>query len=647
MKHPKVFTLHPIDQPISPKWQPNLTRSTDYPLTVADGKLGPHYIPPIAYFYPPSTDFNPEDLQESQINLREAILRERLSLTNNNKPISSDHKSTDIFFLLLFILFFGFLGYLLFEAIVIKHSNPNLILHGYDNWGNICGQRNRPLDNVPYSGQDMFRKPYLLIYFGTNRTTRRICVEDCNEDVFIKTTFNRCLPRRVGLEQLANSVNYTRGLIDSISSDVILCFNELVYLFILSFVFALVLVILIRFMASLIIWFTLILLSLASITATINIWLHWGDLKQSNGSTINPPTNSTLASGSESDKELERWLIYSIGATIFTTVFILILLVMRKRIQLVCLLFKEAGKAIGSMPLLLLQPIMTLTILSGLGFLWFIGTLYLLSNRSPLVDSDSGFVVYGFDTFYSYVKWINIFAVLWLIYFVTACQHYVIAGSVAKWFFQRDKSKLNYPIFRSIMELVKYHLGSIALGSLLVVGMKILRLLFKKIENLTNRTKDSLGCMSKFCCFFFWIFEKLLIYINKNAYIVMAIHGSSFSTSARRAFSILSSNTLKIATINSIGDFLLLLGKLSVISLTLIVGVELTKDKVDRLNHPWSPLIIAAIFAYFISHCFLAVYEMTIDTLFICFCEETSNENDSLNELDLIDNRHLRRRSVI
>ena len=36
----------------------------------------------------------------------------------------------------------------------------------------------------------------------------------------------------------------------------------------------------------------------------------------------------------------------------------LVVLVMRKRIQLVVQLFREAGKAIASMPILLLQPIL-------------------------------------------------------------------------------------------------------------------------------------------------------------------------------------------------------------------------------------------------------------------------------------------------
>jgi len=92
---------------------------------------------------------------------------------------------------------------------------------------------------------------------------------------------------------------------------------------------------------------------------------------------------------------------------------------------------------------------------------------------------------------------------------------------------------------------------------------------------------------------------------------LLAIHGYSFTTSARRAFSIISSNTLKIAIINSIGDFILLVGKLCVIFVTVIIGIEMIKEKLDKLNYSWSPLLIAALISYFISHCFLAAYEVS------------------------------------
>lgn len=69
-----------------------------------------------------------------------------------------------------------------------------------------------------------------------------------------------------------HSINYTRSFLDAIASDVILCFREIAILFAISFFMALLLVMLLRYMASFIIWLTLILLSGAAILFTINLW---------------------------------------------------------------------------------------------------------------------------------------------------------------------------------------------------------------------------------------------------------------------------------------------------------------------------------------------------------------------------------------
>ncbi|CAB0013341.1 unnamed protein product [Nesidiocoris tenuis] len=45
----------------------------------------------------------------------------------------------------------------------------------------------------------------------------------------------------------------------------------------------------------------------------------------------------------------------------------------------------------------------------------------------------------------------------------------------------------------------------------------------------------------------------------------------------------------------------------------------------------WVLLSLACIFAYFVAHCFMTVYEMVIDTIFICFCEDCEM-NDGLSK---------------
>lgn len=52
-----------------------------------------------------------------------------------------------------------------------------------------------------------------------------------------------------------------------------------------------------------------------------------------------------------------------------------------------------------------------------------------------------------------------------------------------------------------------------------------------------------------------------------------AIYGCNFCTGGRKAFQALSSNILRVAAINSVGDFVLFLGKVFVVTLTVVAGV--------------------------------------------------------------------------
>lgn len=53
-------------------------------------------------------------------------------------------------------------------------------------------------------------------------------------------------------------------------------------------------------------------------------------------------------------------------------------------------------------------------------------------------------------------------------------------------------------------------------------------------------------------------------FINQNAYIMVAIKGTSYCSSAIRAIKLIISNALRLAAVNIIGDVLILLGKLCV-----------------------------------------------------------------------------------
>lgn len=101
------------------------------------------------------------------------------------------------------------------------------------------------------------------------------------------------------------------------------------------------------------------------------------------------------------------------------------------------------------------------------------GQLTIENNTSAKYVKDSTILV---------TRWYNVLVLFWMSQFIIGCQHMVIAGAVATWFFTRNKSSLDWPLWRSMGRLLRYHLGTVALGSLIIAVVKMLRLIFRLLE---------------------------------------------------------------------------------------------------------------------------------------------------------------------
>jgi len=126
-------------------------------------------------------------------------------------------------------------------------------------------------------------------------------------------------------------------------------------------------------------------------------------------------------------------------------------------------------------------------------------------------------------------------------------------------------------------------------------------------------------------------------FINRNAYIMVAVYGKNFCTSARDAFFLLMRNALRAFVLDKVTDFLLFMGKLvitggvaigSFFIFTHSTGAPID-DEAPQLNFYLIPVIIVAIGTYFIASLFFSVYEMAVDTLFLCFLEDCERNDGS------------------
>lgn len=126
------------------------------------------------------------------------------------------------------------------------------------------------------------------------------------------------------------------------------------------------------------------------------------------------------------------------------------------------------------------------------------------------------------------------------------------------------------------------------------------------------------------CCTRYLIdcLNRCIKFITKNAYIQVAIRNKSFCPGAWAAFLLILSNAGRFAVMTSIGAVFMILGKLTLISATVLTGyviIDNVEDIKDNLYSPLLPLILYGVIAYVITSSFLAVYSFSSDVILQCF----------------------------
>jgi choline transporter-like protein 2/4/5 len=331
----------------------------------------------------------------------------------------------------------------------------------------------------------------------------------------------------------------------------------------------------------------------------------------------------------------------------------------RTRIRLAINITKEACKALATMPILIFFPVIQAIGVAIFLIPWSIYCLYLASSGELVlytVTSTTGQQLTYRDFEYSdntmYAGLYMLFTFFWTTQFVVAMGQLIIAMSFSMWYFTRDKSKIgNTTVFAAIRTSFRYHMGSAAFGSLIIAIIKtiraVLNYLKKKALAATKAKKDAacapnpvaiakrlmqstivvfICCVD--CCM--WCVEKCMKFINKNAYIQIAIFGYSFCKAARCAFFLILRNLLRIAAVGMVSEIVTMLGKLFIPGVTLFIAY-LALMSMDLYSF-WFPLIMTFFISWMVTDVFLEVFSMGISTILQCFCADEELFKGKKNE---------------
>ncbi|XP_069783616.1 choline transporter-like protein 2 isoform X2 [Narcine bancroftii] len=445
---------------------------------------------------------------------------------------------------------------------------------------------------------------------------------------------------------------------------------------VIALVISLIFVVLLRYIATVMVWLSILLVIAALGYGIFHCYMEYASLKGIQGSDV---TIKDL--GVQTDLRVylhlrQTWLAFMIILIIVEIIIIIILIFLRKRIAIAIALIKEASRAIGYIMSSLLFPLITFILLLFCIAYWAITAVYLSTsskavykvfdnettcnytamNCDPGTFSDSlikkqcpeaqcSFAFYGGDSYYhrylTLFQFYNLFLFFWLINFVIALGEVTLAGAFASyyWAFNKPADMPAFPVMSSMGRALRYHVGSLAFGSLILAIVQIIRVVLEyvdqKVKGAQNKVaKFVLGCLK--CCF--WCLEKFLKFLNRNAYIMIAIYGNNFCTSAKNAFFLLMRNIIRVVVLDKVTDFLLFLGKLLIVGGVGILGfffftnrIKIMEDRTPTLNYYWLPLLTLIVGSYLVAHGFFSVYAMCVDTLFLCFLEDLER-NDGSNE---------------
>ncbi|KAK1788942.1 hypothetical protein P4O66_015855, partial [Electrophorus voltai] len=528
-----------------------------------------------------------------------------------------------------------------------------------------------------------------------------------------------------GVGDLVSSFN-ARDVGVRIFADFASTWQWIVLGLVIAMVVSLLFLLLLRFLAAILIW--ILILGVLAVGA-FGIWYCYREYAMLANSTV---TYNNVGFSTNVDVYLQirdTWLAFLILLSVAEAVLLLTLIFLRTRILIAIALIRESSKAVSYMMTTLIYPLVSFVFLVVCVSYWGITALYLATSGAPVYNvvalnmsqSDCSTVITGNQTcdplafnssmypscpsarcvFIKYNKdglfqrnlfnlqIYNVFAFLWCVNFVIALGQCTLAGAFASyyWAFHKPSDIPTCPLASSFMRALRYHVGSLAFGALILTIVQIIRIILEYID---HKCRAAQNCCVRFilcclkCCF--WCLEKFIKFLNRNAYIMpvclslffccyapaqIAIYGKNFCVSAKNAFLLLMRNIIRVVVLDKVTDLLLFFGRLLVVGgvgkreclcserqdmvavfdqcgqngeelisyitacvlafyffsgRLVIPGVSFTAS---ALNYYWMPIIAVVFGAYLIAHGFFSVYNMCVDTLFLCFLEDLERNDGS------------------
>jgi len=426
---------------------------------------------------------------------------------------------------------------------------------------------------------------------------------------FSKGDPKRLIPSNEFVNKIENTSEYWfQDSVANLKRDWYIVASALVF----SFILAIVWVQLMKWFTKVIIYMTLFL-GIVAVIAIGFYFLSIGFQKHS------------------SNLRILSYCLFGLGAILLVVVFFL-----RKKIALTAAMFTETCKGVNHNPGVIFVGILIFAIMAVFIAYWIAGFVYLYSiPASVTTKSVDPNLPPQFNTSLRNLMYFQVFAFFWVSAFLTAVFQVSVAGAIATWYFSRDVNgygaNTGSPVLKSLGRALTFHFGSLALGSLLLAIVQFLNFLLKLSKKTNQKNRLAVFIISCFQCCLGCV-QRIIQFIDRFAYIYIAMHGDSFCGSAKNVFNLVSRNMFSAVVVDLLGEFVLFVGKL----LGTAGSVALTVVTLQLTHRPLSPVTITvvAVGAYHIFSLFSQIVSVGVDTVMVCYLEDLERNKEGALYMD-------------
>ncbi|CAD8177642.1 unnamed protein product [Paramecium pentaurelia] len=293
-----------------------------------------------------------------------------------------------------------------------------------------------------------------------------------------------------------------------------------------------------------------------------------------------------------SQKLYQIVMIISIIAVMLSIIYAIYL---KSQTTLLNLFIKVGGDFIKSNIACIIAPVVGSIMIMIYSFIWIEQQLYLLSNLK-IQDNKYPYFQIDLTQDIQVLMIMNFLIFIWTLAFIIGLIEYVTSGMVCEWYYQQG-NRMNFEKKNILSDLIQYHIGSIALGSMLIT-------IFKFIKQILNSTKICQG-----------FYNRIILAISKHNYVIMHIQPNHFLDCGIIVRELIIKEIDTYNKIGELGQTFLGISRLSMALCCQSICMLVIQD------HPYSIILSLYCFviAYSITSLFISLYGQSSEAIYMLY----------------------------